>query len=91
MQGIRPIKPLREEIPGWNCLFCNSWLDAADKTPDHECNDDGVLHGDCVEEFLHTDQGRAVIFDDLHVQIYDQILQLEGGVSGHQPEWVEEF
>lgn len=89
--GIFPVEPLVEYIDrNWHCWQCNEWLDGSSRTPDHMCEEwDCVLHGSCVEDFLKTEEGKLTIAHDHLIQIYDEVLQEEGGAPGQQP-W-EEF
>lgn len=77
--GIWPIKPLEEAVSkdSW-CYHCVEWLSKSGKTPDHEVEEwDAVLHGDCVEAFLKTDEGKLVIEHNHLIQVYDDVLQEE--------------
>ncbi len=78
--GITPIRPLVEELsPAYKCLGCFKWLDDDNGTPDHFVEEwDGFLHGNCIEDYLKTDEGKCVIMHNHVIQVYDQILQEEG-------------
>ncbi len=86
--GVWPCKPLKEYIsPDWHCFFCHKWEDKDGKLPDHHCEEwDAMLHGGCVEEFLKTDDGKLVIDHNHLIQIYDDVLQQEGG-DPPEAEW----
>ena len=67
--GIYPVKDAPAH-PCWQCneLGADHWLEEWD----------AVIHKDCIEAFLKTEEGQIVIDHNHHIQVGEAVLQEEG-------------